>query len=216
MHARIMSWEEGKEFDTAIRTNQRRVFQFGLLQFFLLFLLVGLGVIIFSMNIIRYFGVQNMVSVPQSHFQPCFEEAYTLQAWLRPPSKLLHDMNDSQLLWRASFVPGIKDYPFRRTPKIAFMFLTKGPLPLAPLWERFFKGHEEQYSVYVHSLPNYIADFPASSVFYTRQVPSQVLSAFIFFSRLCKFNVLNSLVMHIVFLSHGICSVLRFLTKVGY
>ncbi|RYR55576.1 hypothetical protein Ahy_A06g030767 [Arachis hypogaea] len=33
----------------------------------------------------------------------------------------------------ASFGPRIKDYPFKRVPKVAFMFLTKGPLPLAPL-----------------------------------------------------------------------------------
>eukprot|EP00475_Leptophrys_vorax_P006554 TRINITY_DN14068_c0_g1_i1.p1 TRINITY_DN14068_c0_g1~~TRINITY_DN14068_c0_g1_i1.p1 ORF type:complete len:453 (-),score=7.86 TRINITY_DN14068_c0_g1_i1:140-1498(-) len=34
--------------------------------------------------------------------------------------------------------------------KIAFMFLTRGPLPLAPLWARFFEGHEGRYSVYIH------------------------------------------------------------------
>ena len=53
----------------SIRTNQPRVFQLRLLQFLLLFLLVGLGVMIFSMNIIRYFGVQSVVPAPQSHFQ---------------------------------------------------------------------------------------------------------------------------------------------------
>ncbi|KAI3687373.1 hypothetical protein L1987_81068 [Smallanthus sonchifolius] len=53
------------------------------------------------------------------------------------------------------------------------MFLTKGPLPLAPLWERFFKGHESLYSVYIHSLPSYEAEFSSKSVFYGRQIPSQ-------------------------------------------
>ena len=102
-----------------IRTNQPRVFQLRLLQFLLLFLLVGLGVMIFSMNIIRYFGVQSVVPAPQSHFQ--------------------------------------------QIPKIAFMFMTRESLPLAPLWERFFKGHKGLYSIYIHSLPSYDADFPASS-----------------------------------------------------
>jgi epsin len=83
-------------------------------------------------------------------------------------------MSDEELLWRASMVPRIKKYPFERTPKIAFMFLTIGPLPLAPLWERFFKGHKGLYSIYVHPLPSYRDNFPASSVFYRRQIPSQV------------------------------------------
>ncbi|KAI3822022.1 hypothetical protein L1987_09603 [Smallanthus sonchifolius] len=54
------------------------------------------------------------------------------------------------------------------------MFLTKGPLPLGPLWERFFKGHESLYSVYIHSVPSYEAKFSSKSVFYGRQIPSQV------------------------------------------
>ncbi|KAE8693611.1 UPF0587 [Hibiscus syriacus] len=72
------------------------------------------------------------------------------------------------------FAPGIKKYPFNRIPKIAFMFLTIGPLPLSPLWERFFNGDEGLYSVYIHSLPSFKAEFPPSSVFYGRHIPSQV------------------------------------------
>ncbi|PKI43544.1 hypothetical protein CRG98_036079 [Punica granatum] len=86
----------------------------------------------------------------------------------------MHNMNDVELFWRASFVPQIKTYPYRRVPKIAFMFLTKGPLPFAPLWERFFKGNEGLYSIYMHSLPSYVADYPPTSVFYKRQIPSKV------------------------------------------
>ncbi|XP_010548536.1 PREDICTED: uncharacterized protein LOC104819929 [Tarenaya hassleriana] len=36
-------------------------------------------------------------------------------------------------------------------PKIAFMFLTPGTLPFEPLWERFFRGHENKFSIYVHA-----------------------------------------------------------------
>jgi hypothetical protein len=55
------------------------------------------------------------------------------------------------------------------------MFLTRGPLPLAPLWEKFFAGADRAlYSVYVHATPGYRPDFPPASAFYRRQVPSQV------------------------------------------
>ncbi|CAI5967434.1 unnamed protein product [Closterium sp. NIES-64] len=41
---------------------------------------------------------------------------------------------------------------WRKPPgKIAFLFMTRGPLPLAPLWEKFFKGHEGRYSIYIHA-----------------------------------------------------------------
>lgn len=35
--------------------------------------------------------------------------------------------------------------------KIAFMFLTPGSLPFEKLWEKFFQGHEDRFSVYVHA-----------------------------------------------------------------
>ncbi|KAI5056240.1 hypothetical protein GOP47_0028058 [Adiantum capillus-veneris] len=37
------------------------------------------------------------------------------------------------------------------SPKLAFMFLTRGPLPHERIWERFFRGHEGMYSVFVHA-----------------------------------------------------------------
>ncbi|PSS04995.1 Cell wall protein [Actinidia chinensis var. chinensis] len=36
-------------------------------------------------------------------------------------------------------------------PKIAFLFLTNTDLHFAPLWDRFFSGHERLYNVYVHA-----------------------------------------------------------------
>ncbi|CAI7879125.1 unnamed protein product, partial [Closterium sp. NIES-53] len=36
-------------------------------------------------------------------------------------------------------------------PKIAFLFLTRGPLPLAPLWERFLRNHSAYFSAYMHA-----------------------------------------------------------------
>lgn len=101
--------------------------------------------------------------------------------WARPPARSAwHNMSDEELLWAASFEPRAQQQrpPHRRaTPKVAFMFLTRGPLPLAPLWERFFNStgvkDRELFSVYVHTTPGYRLDFPPSSPFHRRQVPSK-------------------------------------------
>lgn len=82
-------------------------------------------------------------------------------------------MDDEELLWRASMAPKIKEYPFNRTPKVAFMFLTRGPVFLAPFWEEFFKGHEKYYTIYVHSNPSYNGSDPESPVFHGRRIPSK-------------------------------------------
>lgn len=85
-----------------------------------------------------------------------------------------HSMNDEELMWRASMVPQIKKYPFNRIPRVAFLFLTRGRLPLAPLWEMFFKGHKGLFSIYIHTSPDFNYEPPPSSVFYKRRIPSQV------------------------------------------
>ncbi|KAF3450644.1 hypothetical protein FNV43_RR06733 [Rhamnella rubrinervis] len=169
-----MAVEEGKDPAVTSRTSQSRTLPMRFIHFSMLCLFLGLGVSVFSLYTIRYFKYQNVAPVAQSKIMPCFHDTSNIESWIRPPSTLLHTMNDTELLWRASFVPRIKNYPFKRVPKIAFMFLTKGPLPMAPLWERFFKGHKGLYSIYIHSMPSYMADFPPSSVFYKRQIPSQI------------------------------------------
>jgi hypothetical protein len=56
--------------------------------------------------------------------------------------------------------------------RIAFLFLTRGPLPLEPVWRKFFAGYEDQYSIYVHaSDPGY--EYPRDSIFYNRTIPSK-------------------------------------------
>ncbi|KAK7314575.1 hypothetical protein VNO77_33101 [Canavalia gladiata] len=95
-----------------------------------------------------------------------------LKEFLNPPLAM-HDMSDEELLWRASLVPRIHKIPFKHTPKVAFMFLTKGPVLLAPLWERFFKGNEGLYSIYVHSHPSFNETMPQTSVFHGRRIPSK-------------------------------------------
>lgn len=190
MQSRVMPLEEGKE-----RTNQSRGLPLRLLRLLVLFLAACLVFSIISIYTIKHFGIESVVTTVSSSFQPCYEEpsGFDFEKWIRPPSNLIHNMSDKELLWRASFVPRIKKYPFKRDPKIAFMFLTKGPLPLAPLWERFLKGHERLYSIYIHSLPSYRPQFPPSSVFYNRQIPSQVwpclsyATIFIDVSFICSF-----------------------------
>ncbi|KAF5936455.1 hypothetical protein HYC85_027584 [Camellia sinensis] len=144
---RVVPMEEGKDPTVTARTTQSRVFPQRLLHIYM----------------ILYFGVNTATALPS--FQPCVvEEPTSLEQWIKPPSNLLRKMTDKELFWRASFTS---------VSKIAFMFLTKGPLPLAPLWERFLKGHEGLYLIYIHSLPSFQVDFPSSSVFYRRQIPSQ-------------------------------------------
>lgn len=58
-------------------------------------------------------------------------------------------------------------------PKIAFLFLVRGEIPFESLWRRFFAGHEQRYSLYVHTAPNFT--FPRSSFFYGKQIPSHAV-----------------------------------------
>ncbi|OWM65129.1 hypothetical protein CDL15_Pgr008716 [Punica granatum] len=87
----------------------------------------------------------------------------------------MHGMEEKELFWRASMSPKISEFPFKRVPKVAFMFLTRGPLPLRPLWEMFFKGVDAGlYSIYVHTHPSFNEPVPPDSVFHGRRIPSKV------------------------------------------
>ncbi|CAN6281534.1 unnamed protein product [Urochloa humidicola] len=181
MQARVASMEDVKEArpagSAAAAGGQGRVLPTGMLKVFLGFLLLGVGLSAAGMYMARH----AVAAVAPALFRPCLsassdaeEEPEGLERWTRPPARVEHAMTDEELLWRASFAPRVRGYPFRRVPKVAFMFLTRGPLPLAPLWERFFRGHEGRYSIYVHALPSYHANFTSESVFYRRQIPSKV------------------------------------------
>lgn len=160
----------------AMAAGQGRVLPTGMLKVFLGFLLLAVGLSAVGMYMARH----AVAAAAPALFRPCLsgssaeEEPEGLERWTRPPARVEHAMTDEELLWRASFAPRVRGYPFRRVPKVAFMFLTRGPLPLAPLWERFFRGHEGRYSIYVHALPSYHANFTSESVFYRRQIPSKV------------------------------------------
>ncbi|CAN6469906.1 unnamed protein product [Victoria cruziana] len=152
---------------------QRKEWPMNLIKLFMLFVLLGAVLTLLSIRMTRYFGIQRMFY--QNVSLPCVQREMPndLDQWIRPTDRLMHTMADEELFWRATFVPRIKKYPFKRLPKVAFMFLTRGHLPLYPLWERFFQGQGGLYSIYIHSLPSYQADFPPTSVFYRRQIPSK-------------------------------------------
>ncbi|CAO1939132.1 unnamed protein product [Urochloa humidicola] len=88
-----------------------------------------------------------------------------------------NNMTDEELLWWASMAPKARTTPLRyrhRKPKVAFLFLIRGEMPLRPLWEKFFRGHEGLYSIYVHADPSYAGPAPPeTSVFHGRAIPSQ-------------------------------------------
>ncbi|XP_047057918.1 glycosyltransferase BC10-like [Lolium rigidum] len=94
--------------------------------------------------------------------------------FLAPSRGLMHNMTDEELFWRASMAPSMKSMPKHViVHKIAFLFLVRGELPLRPLWDKFFKGHEGLYSIYVHASPSYTGSPPPDSPFYGRMIPSQ-------------------------------------------
>lgn len=142
------------------------------------FVLLGSGVllgVVASLHVMGYFrgsvfSEQCSVRNPLVSFM---QPANPSQFWLTPGG-FYHAMTDEELLWRASIVPHRPGFPVQRTKKIAFMFLTKGPLPLAPLWDKYFRGHNGLFTIYVHALPGFKLEVPSSSVFYGRQIPSQV------------------------------------------
>uniref|UniRef100_A0A2P2PLA4 Uncharacterized protein MANES_10G110200 n=1 Tax=Rhizophora mucronata TaxID=61149 RepID=A0A2P2PLA4_RHIMU len=89
------------------------------------------------------------------------------------PKNLTHRMTDDEVFWRASLMPQKEGYAFDRLPKVAFLFLTRGSLPMLPLWERFFRGHDKYFNIYVHAPPRYLLNVSSDSPFYRREIPSQ-------------------------------------------
>lgn len=145
-------------------------------------LLIGITLITFSFKNLSLNFQFHQLFLPSlsPHSDPILISALnnqtkvTIHSILRPTKAAMHDMTEEELLWRASMVPMIKELPYNHTPKVAFMFLTKGSVLLAPLWERFFKGNEAFYSIYVHSLPSFNDTVPQTSVFHGRRIPSKV------------------------------------------
>ncbi|KAJ7549781.1 hypothetical protein O6H91_07G068700 [Diphasiastrum complanatum] len=58
--------------------------------------------------------------------------------------------------------------------RVAFMFIVRGEFAHERLWERFFKGNEDRYSIYVHATPGF--EYPEGSFFRGRQIPSKTVA----------------------------------------
>ncbi|XP_074575782.1 glycosyltransferase BC10-like [Curcuma longa] len=99
------------------------------------------------------------------------------------PPKRLHsipdcdEMYDLALFRRATLASAGGAGGLRRravaTPKIAFMFLTNSDLFFAPLWERFFRGHEQLFNVYIHADPSVRLLLPPTPSFRGRFIPAK-------------------------------------------
>lgn len=120
------------------------------------------------------------VTVPQlpNSYLPC-------EDYVKPGSSIQEldiakyfksNLEDSELLHAAQDAASLPLPP--GVPKVAFLFILRQKIPLEPLWERFFKGvDEEQYSIYTH--PSWWTDeFPETSLFHNRSVATKPVSRF--------------------------------------
>ncbi|KAL7159060.1 hypothetical protein ABFS83_01G003900 [Erythranthe nasuta] len=83
------------------------------------------------------------------------------------------DGDDDRSLFQAASRVNPSPKPVK---KLAFMFLTTSPLPLAPLWELFFaRAPNNLYNVYVHADPSSVNHTTTSfhGVFAHRVIPSK-------------------------------------------
>ncbi|KAK1439089.1 hypothetical protein QVD17_04904 [Tagetes erecta] len=121
------------------------------------------------------------LSLPPSSQPPAAPPALSPSSLLSPSMKekmpMMHNMSDDDLVKRVMEVSTMMSSMINNAAapynKVAFMFLTPGPLPLSPLWELFFKGHEGLFSIYVHPHPSYNDTIPEDSVFYGTRITSQ-------------------------------------------
>ncbi|KAG5525739.1 hypothetical protein RHGRI_032130 [Rhododendron griersonianum] len=161
-------------------------FSIGLLRLVSVLIIFVVSVVVgFSLTspIYRFFSLQTNQSYKNSTMAPMLATTssknfsvlkYEEEDCLSMGSlNLMDGMSDEELFWRASTTPKKVEYPCDRVPRVAFMFLTRGPLPMLPLWERFLKGHEKLFSIYVHARPGYELNVSNTSAFYGRQIPSQ-------------------------------------------
>ncbi|CAL1370669.1 unnamed protein product [Linum trigynum] len=115
-----------------------------------------------------------MYHVSSSSSRP-LQELITSPPRPRPPPCLVHNMSDEELLAKATNSAGEASPQGEHSPKLAFLFLTHGPLPFSPLWETFFRGSTGLYSIYVHPHPSHIDSWPQTSPFYGTRIPSKVV-----------------------------------------
>jgi Core-2/I-Branching enzyme len=118
-------------------------------------------------------SIANTTTSPYNETTAVVDDPIQLKAGYMEP-KVMHNMTEEELFWKASMVPQISKPPLERKLKVAFLFLSRGELPFADLWDMFFKGHEGLYSIYWHNDPLFNGSVPEHSVFHGRRIPSKV------------------------------------------
>ncbi|CAN1811303.1 Glycosyltransferase BC10 [Linum perenne] len=111
--------------------------------------------IIFLVSMVSLFLLCAYIYAPRSS-AACYifssRGCKALTDWLPPPER---ELTDREIASRVITREFLSTPPVRsKTSKIAFMFLTPGQLPFEKLWDKFFRGHEENFSVYVHASSN--------------------------------------------------------------
>ncbi|KAG0623801.1 hypothetical protein M758_3G203500 [Ceratodon purpureus] len=98
---------------------------------------------------------------------PCPTSSNILQEY---PLPVFH--SDQELL-RHAFHRAIEGPPGPGHPRIAFLFVVRGPIPLEPVWRKYLQGHEHLWSLYVHPSNPVDYKFPPSSLFHEKEIPSK-------------------------------------------
>ncbi|XP_051127242.1 glycosyltransferase BC10 [Andrographis paniculata] len=192
----------------------------------LFLLLVGVSAGVVATFVLTTFSFPIQIFFFSQHLPPPSNHSLLTSNWTSNPNQinqtssmdsiLMHDMPDDVLLTVASKVVNNNS-----NPKIAFMFLTPGPLPLSPFWESFFHGHHGYYSIYVHPHPSFNYSFPPSSPFHARRIPTQAvqwgtISMIDAERRLLANALLDPSNRRFVLLSDSCIPVFNFTTVYGY
>ncbi|CAL5011322.1 unnamed protein product [Urochloa decumbens] len=125
---------------------------------------------------------QAMIRWPQSSPPPVSTAASIIGSAAAPPPPpsagvggFIDVDDDEALMAMAAAAPReVVLPPGASSPKLAFLFLTRWDLPMAPLWDKFFAGHLGRYTVYVHTDPAFNgSEPPPASAFHRRRIPSK-------------------------------------------
>ncbi|MCL7023831.1 hypothetical protein MKW94_025687 [Papaver nudicaule] len=124
----------------------------------------------------------SLAPVTAPSFPPIYVKSQPLPAPVSPPAPppppTPEEEEDQKLFRLASQV---NSTPTPNAPqKIAFLFLTTTPLPLAPLWELYFNQNKTLYNnqtknlfnIYIHADPSHPYNPPFSGSFFNRTIPS--------------------------------------------
>ena len=91
----------------------------------------------------------------------------------------VHTLADDRLFQQASLATASSDSSpavctLNVDCKLSLLFLTRGPLPLARLWERWLSNQDGLYSIYIHAEPGFKLGSEYPAMFLDREIPSQV------------------------------------------